>query len=100
VRSTRRGSSTDKSARSKMKAGITEHVSTETVAPPAAAGPAEDPRAQALRSYDVAYSGAVRPREEWRFTPLAVCAGGPSDGGGRSYGLGSTRSSRRPYRAA
>ena len=45
-------------------------MSTETVAPPAAAGPAKT-RAQALRSFKVADFPALTGREEeWRFTPL------------------------------
>jgi len=66
-------------------------MSTETVAPPAAAGPAKT-RAQALRSYDVADFPVLSGREEeWRFTPLARLRGlAKADGGGQAYGSGAT----------
>jgi Fe-S cluster assembly protein SufD len=66
-------------------------MSTETVASPAAAGPAKT-RAQALRSYEVADFPELTGREEeWRFTPLARLRGlAKADGGGPTDGLAAT----------
>ena len=76
-------------------------MSTETLAPPAAAGPAKT-KAQALRSYDVADFPALTGREEeWRFTPLARLRGlATADGGGQASGSGPHRSSTTTCRPA